>query len=171
MSKKNIKVLRDDKVEFFQIRYADELKNKYPVPDDIPEVIEGIYNYSKQYCISNNVEVNSESLRSVCDDVFSNIVYNLSAPSFKNKIVTKKVRAYNIAYMSPQQMNEDAWKKEIDKKATDEENIKRKNFVEGHKCRKCGKQEIYTWQLQTRSGDEPITTFYRCHNCSNTWRI
>jgi DNA-directed RNA polymerase subunit M len=37
-------------------------------------------------------------------------------------------------------------------------------------CPKCGNKEAYYWQVQTRSGDEAMTTFYRCVKCGQTWR-
>lgn len=39
-------------------------------------------------------------------------------------------------------------------------------------CQKCGNTTAYWWFLQTRSGDEPPTQFYRCTNgkCNHTWR-
>jgi len=37
-------------------------------------------------------------------------------------------------------------------------------------CNKCGHNEAVYWFLQTRSGDEATTTFYRCKKCSFTWR-
>ena len=37
-------------------------------------------------------------------------------------------------------------------------------------CPKCGNNEAYWWLLQTRSGDEPPTQFYRCTKCGYTWR-
>ncbi|HPR42427.1 MAG TPA: transcription factor S [Candidatus Methanofastidiosa archaeon] len=37
-------------------------------------------------------------------------------------------------------------------------------------CPKCKNMEAYWWELQTRSGDEPSTKFYRCTKCGHTWR-
>jgi len=37
-------------------------------------------------------------------------------------------------------------------------------------CPKCGNEEAYWWVQQTRSSDEPPTTFYRCKKCGYTWR-
>ena len=37
-------------------------------------------------------------------------------------------------------------------------------------CKKWHNREAYWWMLQTRSGDEPATKFYRCTKCSYTWR-
>lgn len=38
------------------------------------------------------------------------------------------------------------------------------------KCPKCENDEAYWWMVQTRSIDESMTQFYRCTNCSHTWR-
>lgn len=39
-------------------------------------------------------------------------------------------------------------------------------------CPKCDHPRAYFLQMQTRSADEPMTTFYKCcnHECSNLWR-
>lgn len=37
-------------------------------------------------------------------------------------------------------------------------------------CPKCGHIEAEYGQLQTRSADEPATTFYRCLKCGHRWR-
>lgn len=39
-------------------------------------------------------------------------------------------------------------------------------------CPKCGHGRAFFMQLQTRSADEPMTTFYRCcdHKCAHNWR-
>ena len=39
-------------------------------------------------------------------------------------------------------------------------------------CRKCKNKEAYFWTVQTRSGDEAETKFFRCTNpkCEYTWR-
>jgi len=39
-------------------------------------------------------------------------------------------------------------------------------------CEKCGHHEAFFMQIQIRSADEPMTTFYRCANlqCNYIWR-
>ncbi|TFK20431.1 hypothetical protein FA15DRAFT_673461 [Coprinopsis marcescibilis] len=37
-------------------------------------------------------------------------------------------------------------------------------------CPKCNFDSAYFYQLQIRSADEPMTTFYRCVNCAHQWR-
>ncbi len=49
------------------------------------------------------------------------------------------------------------------------------NEVEVHpkteaECSKCGGKEAFTWEVQTRAGDEPPTKFFKCVKCRHTWR-
>ena len=37
-------------------------------------------------------------------------------------------------------------------------------------CPKCKNKEAEAWQEQTRSADEPSTSFFRCLKCKHTWR-
>ena len=39
-------------------------------------------------------------------------------------------------------------------------------------CEQCGHDRAYFMQIQTRSADEPMTTFYKCCNlqCGHRWR-
>lgn len=39
-------------------------------------------------------------------------------------------------------------------------------------CPQCSHKRAYFMQMQTRSADEPMTTFYRCCNekCAHNWR-
>lgn len=39
------------------------------------------------------------------------------------------------------------------------------------KCRKCGSKKTTYYQLQTRSADEPMTTYVTCTNCDNRWKF
>ncbi len=37
-------------------------------------------------------------------------------------------------------------------------------------CPKCGNKQARWWIVQTDSGDEPSTQFFRCTKCMHTWR-
>lgn len=39
------------------------------------------------------------------------------------------------------------------------------------KCGKCGQRKTRYYQMQTRSADEPMTTFVTCLNCGNRWKF
>ena len=38
------------------------------------------------------------------------------------------------------------------------------------KCTECANDQAYFWTVQTRSGDEAETKFFRCTKCEHTWR-
>ncbi len=38
------------------------------------------------------------------------------------------------------------------------------------KCNRCGKNKCFYYQIQTRSADEGMTTFYTCTECGNRWK-
>jgi len=38
------------------------------------------------------------------------------------------------------------------------------------KCGKCQGRDTTYWQMQTRSADEPMTTFHTCVKCGNKWK-
>ncbi|MFH1787418.1 MAG: transcription factor S [archaeon] len=42
--------------------------------------------------------------------------------------------------------------------------------IVGEKCRECGNKEALFWTVQTRSGDEAETKFFKCTKCKHTWR-
>ncbi len=37
-------------------------------------------------------------------------------------------------------------------------------------CPKCGNNQAYVWQVQTRGADESTTQFFRCTKCAHTFR-
>lgn len=39
-----------------------------------------------------------------------------------------------------------------------------------HKCR-CGCDKVYSYELQTRSGDEGMTVFLQCYSCGRKWKL
>ena len=39
------------------------------------------------------------------------------------------------------------------------------------KCGKCGQRKCTYYQMQTRSADEPMTTFVTCTVCNNRWKF
>ena len=42
--------------------------------------------------------------------------------------------------------------------------------IVGEKCKKCDNDKAYFWTVQTRSGDEAETKFFKCTKCDFTWR-
>ena len=62
--------------------------------------------------------------------------------------------------------------------ALEKENLKEafvpqeeKAIAEGMPCRKCKGTKVTYTQAQTRSADEPMTTFFSCSECQARWRV
>ena len=90
-----------------------------------------------------------------------------------NKIVEKKIKAHELAFMTHQEMNEERWKALIEIQQIKEENKyapKIEASTDDFTCFKCKSKECTHYQLQTRSADEPMTTFVTCIRCSNRWK-
>ena len=44
------------------------------------------------------------------------------------------------------------------------------NVVSMNRCGKCKSQNLNNWEKQTRSADEPMTQFFNCLDCGQSWR-
>ena len=86
------------------------------------------------------------------------------------------VDCHNIAFMNPDELFPEHWKEIKDKHDSNEKYIYSKKFgaiSSTEICYKCKVPNTVTYYcLQTRSIDEPDTTFYICTNkkCGNRWK-
>ncbi len=77
------------------------------------------------------------------------------------------------AYMSAQDLFPENWQELADRQLLREQKLLEGNkgqATDTYKCNRCGKRECTYYQLQTRSADEPMTTFISCLNCGKRWR-
>ena len=75
--------------------------------------------------------------------------------------------------MTHQELNPENWNKLIDKKIKRDKSkyeTKQVAATDSFTCRKCKSKECNYYQMQTRSADEPMTTFVSCINCGNRWK-
>jgi transcription elongation factor S-II len=106
--------------------------------------------------------------------VYSNIKINKNADFVLGKIKYGLWEPDKIISMKPMELYPDIWENIIIKNARKMELLSRENNVQGtsmFKCGKCKKNNCTYYQMQTRSADEPMTTFITCLNCSNRWKI
>jgi len=78
-----------------------------------------------------------------------------------------------LVNMSPQELAPERWQFYINERLH-EAKIHSQNLSIGttdlFKCGKCKQKKCTYYQLQTRSQDEPVTTFITCTSCGNKWR-
>lgn len=93
-------------------------------------------------------------------------------------VLEKKVRPRDLVNMGADTILPDGPHAQAILKATQKEldiekhKAKLDEEYEGiFKCKKCGSKKTTYYQLQTRSADEPMTTYVTCTNCDNHWKF
>ena len=107
-------------------------------------------------------------------DRLRSVYLNLSRiDSLREQVLSKKIKAHEVAFMTHQEMDNDKWAELIEEKRQRE-----KSKFDGPKatsssftCYKCKGNNCTHYQLQTRSADEPMTTFVTCLTCAYRWKF
>ena len=139
------------------------------------EICESILVFSERYCTINNLM--PEYQIGVYETKFFEILESIdqSSPIYNinlhNKINNNEIICKNIPFMDAKDIFPENWE-EIVKKCEYRE-YKQKNISSTniYTCKKCNKKEHHISQLQTRSPDEPMTTFVSCNNCGLTFKF
>ena len=158
------------------------LLSKYDISDDISNNIEkGIFNNTIIYS-------NKKGIIKQWDNIFFKKIYIMKAISvysnlnpesyignerFIERLKSNEFQPYNIASMEPLQVFPEIWKPIYDEKEKRNKALYEVNkdmATDIFKCGRCHKKECTYYQLQTRSADEPMTTFVTCLNCGKRWK-
>ena len=94
-------------------------------------------------------------------------------PRFMDRLRSSEFKAYKIADMEPLQIFPEHWKEICDEKHKRDKylyEINKDLATDMFTCGRCKKKECTYFQLQTRSADEPMTTFVTCLNCGKRWK-
>ncbi|KAK9372882.1 transcription factor S-II, central domain-containing protein [Lipomyces chichibuensis] len=97
-------------------------------------------------------------------------------PNLRYRVVSGEISAERLYRMSPQEMASEDLKNEI--KRLEEKNLfnaqgakEQRAVTDRFTCGKCKQKKVSYYQMQTRSADEPLTTFCTCENCGNRWKF
>ena len=135
----------------------------------------GIFNWSVQHASKNNIvkKWSNPFFVTVYIDHLRSVYINLKKPDVSAAVLSGNIKSNEIAFMTHQEICPEKWKQLIeDKKVRDkqkyEPNIEAStdNFT----CNKCKSKKCTYYQLQTRSADEPMTTFVTCLECGKRWK-
>lgn len=134
----------------------------------------GILNYSlkeadrykivKKWDNPNFIEIYISHLRSIMINLNSDIL---------QQVKDGLIKPQNIAFMTHQELKPEKWAAMIDEKSKRDKNKFETNIAAAtdvFTCRKCKSNQCTYYQMQTRSADEPMTTFCSCCNCGNRWK-
>tara|TARA_Y100000389_G_scaffold23281_1_gene19869 strand:- start:6547 stop:7056 length:510 start_codon:yes stop_codon:yes gene_type:complete len=161
--------------EKFREHISDKLFEIINNRNIVSNLEKGLYNYSLDAATKKKIVKKWENqyFVQIYLDRVKSIFINLTNETLLNKIVEKKIKAHELAFMTHQEMNEERWKALIEIQQIKEENKyapKIEASTDDFTCFKCKSKECTHYQLQTRSADEPMTTFVTCIRCSNRWK-
>ncbi|XP_044151056.1 transcription elongation factor A protein 1 isoform X1 [Bufo gargarizans] len=97
-------------------------------------------------------------------------------PNLRRNVLCGNIAPEVFARMSAEEMASDELKemrKNLTKEAIREHQMAKTGGTETDlfSCGKCKKKNCTYTQVQTRSADEPMTTFVLCNNCGNRWKF
>lgn len=101
---------------------------------------------------------------------------NKKNPELRERMLTGVIAPSAFIKMTPNEMAPEALKKEIEKmhkrNLFDAQSATEKRAItDRFECGKCKQRKVSYFQMQTRSADEPLTTFCTCENCGNRWKF
>ena len=129
----------------------------------------GIYNWTVSEANSRKImkKWSNKSFVLIYADRFRSIWTNLTK-EIVDKINNREIKPQTVAFMTHQELNPAKWEASIQRKMLRDKNKYETNIEsasDSFKCRKCHLNKTTYYQLQTRSADEPMTTFVTCVNC------
>ena len=135
----------------------------------------GIYNYCIHDAGKKNIvkKWDNEYFIHIYMDRLRSVYLNMNSNYLIELVNTQKIKIHEIAFMTHQDMFPEKWKHLLDDKKIRDENKytpKIEASTDNFTCWKCKSKKCTYYQLQTRSADEPMTTFVTCLSCGQRWR-
>lgn len=136
----------------------------------------GIYNYALKEATNRKVvkKWDNPYFVQIYTDQLKSIYMNLQKlPELRKQLEDGEIKAHKIAFMTHQEMAPEKWDSLIQLKIKRDKTKYETNMeaaTDTFKCRKCHTNKCTYYQLQTRSADEPMTTFVTCLECGNRWK-
>ena len=135
----------------------------------------GIYNYALKEATNRKVvkKWDNPFYIQIYLDRLRTIYFNLGSENLLNLVKNGTVSVKTLAFMTHQEMQPEKWDALIQakiKKDKSKYDTQQEAMTDTFKCRKCHSNKCSYYQMQTRSADEPMTTFVTCLECANRWK-
>lgn len=166
------------RVEHPEIFRVNIIKKLNSILNDIKcsmNVEKSIFNYTIDECESRNIVKDWKNVHFVTVYVckLKMIYFNLKNSEVLDILKDKDTDVKRFAFRTHTELLPSKWKEKIEEKKVRLENKyfpKIEASTDNFTCGKCKSKECTYYQLQTRSADEPMTTFVTCINCGNRWK-
>ncbi len=143
------------------------------------EMEQGILEYSESFAEEENIRTGSRLYEQLYVSKAREIIDNMQPDGYLNntglltRVKAGVVAAKEVATLSPQELFPEMWQTLMEEKRNKEE-LKFASRVQAttdaYKCRRCGSVECTFYELQTRSIDEPMSSFITCTQCGSSWK-
>ena len=152
--------------EYIEISF--QTINTFFDEDITQKILDGIIKFTNSYVDTNEAQF-------LINDIFNSKVNELvfffeKSPYIKTLICDNIIEASNLCSLKPYELEPERYKNIIEKKAY-EHNQKKQKGANIFSCKKCHQSNCDVTQKQTRSADEPATTFVTCLECGFTFRF
>ena len=169
-----IRQIEDSSV--FRNKIIDFLDKKIKNRNISDNLEKGIYNYTLTQCENKNLikKWSNNQFVLIYIQKIKSILFNLNNEILFSKLINKEIKAHELVFMNHQELRPDIWNILIEEKKIKDENKfspKIEASTDDFTCFKCKSNKCTFYQLQTRSADEPMTTFVTCLNCGNRWKF
>jgi transcription elongation factor S-II len=168
-------MLSIDQPELFRNNLIHKI-NDIILDDSLSRNIErGVYNFALKEATTRKIlkKWDNRDFVQLYIDRMRSIYLNIQHPSFKISIQQGIIKPCELAEMTHQEMRPDKWEKMIEDKNKRDKN-KYETTIEAATdtfiCSKCHSNKCTYYQMQTRSADEPMTTFVTCIDCGKRWK-
>ena len=159
----------------FRANIRKKINDIINIPIKSLNIERGIYNYSltkaEYYKIPK--KWNNEQFVLLYIDKFKMIYCNIQNPIIIKKIQTGEFKSSTFANMTHQDLSPEKWNDILKDRKLRLENKyfpKIEASTDAFTCGKCKSDKCTYYQLQTRSADEPMTTYVTCINCGARWK-
>lgn len=116
---------------------------------------------------------NNESFVLIYLNKFKVIFHNLKNNLIVEKLKLNVMKPHEMSFLTHAEMLPEKWEQQIKDKNLRLENKffpKIEASTDNFTCGKCKSKACTYYQLQTRSADEPMTTFVTCTFCGHRWK-
>jgi transcription elongation factor S-II len=143
---------------------------------DSSNLEKGIFNYALKEASSRKVvkKWDNPFFVQIYKDRLRTIYLNLrDNTEIISQIKEGKIQPHVVAFMTHQEMKPEKWADLIEAKIKRDKNKYEDNMeasTDSFTCRRCKSNKCTYYQMQTRSADEPMTTFVTCLECGQRWK-
>ena len=151
------------------------IKSTYPILLE-----KGVYNYTIKEARTKNIprEWQNKEFSFLYKKNYYKVFFNITNHKNASFVLDKLKYGYwepvSIISIPHEQLYPEMWEELIIKNKRRMELLSESQNQKGgstFKCSKCKDSNTTYFQLQTRSADEPMTTFITCLTCSNRWKF